>query len=66
MKIARTDSEGKITIFPSLSKAADDAGLDRRKFSRQLKSNKRISVWQGPGIIPIVYTIPTELKTKRR
>jgi len=59
MKIAKLHSNGSIEIFPSKTKAAEDANIERRHFERLLKKNNQVITDSG------VYSYPTIHKTKR-
>jgi len=59
MKITKTATDGEVTIFPSITMAASDALMERRRFSRILRKEGKVETPDG------AYTIPTEYKTRR-
>lgn len=53
MKVAKIQKDDVI-MFPSILKAAEDAGMGRHKFSRKLRSMGRIKVGESTYVFPRV------------
>ena len=55
MKIAKVDNDGGVTVYGSLSMAAEDAGINRHRMSYVLRRDGRIRVGGSIYSIPIFY-----------